>query len=97
MEESEKPNVTRSFKVSGMPMKQWLIWKSDCIDNFGDCHWLKLMNDHTIAQQTTQFVKIWERIDEIEAVLRQLNEVEREPVEEKEEKEKVKTFGNGGN
>jgi hypothetical protein len=95
MEEmNDKPNVTRSFRVSGMPMKEYLQWKKSAIDDFGDCHWIKCMNDHNAASYMSSLNAIWEKIEEIEYKLDSLLEQPQEGEKEVEEKEeKVKTFG----
>jgi len=88
-ETNETPNVTRSFKVSGMPMREYLRWKKSAIEDFGDCHWLKCANDHKATNYMDSLNAIWSKIVEIEY---KLNELANMP-EEKEEKTKVKTFG----
>ncbi len=90
MEENEQPNVTRSFKVSGMPMREYLRWKKSAIEEFGDCHWLKCISDHKSASYMDSLNAIWEKIAEIEYKLDTFLD---KPKEEKEEKEEVKTFG----
>jgi len=79
-EENEKPNITRSFSVSGMPLSQYLRWKKDCIDNYGDCHWLKIWADHEAATMLKNLVSMFDevhrRIDELEEVLNQPREKE---------------------
>lgn len=49
-EENREANVTRSFKVSGMPMGQWLIWEKSAIEEYADCYWLKIISDHKKAK-----------------------------------------------
>jgi len=93
MEENEQPNVTRSFKVSGMPMKEYLRWKKSAIEEFGDCHWLKCVNDHKAASYMSLLNALWGKIEEIEIKLDSLLEQPQEEEEEQEKEEKVKTFG----
>lgn len=81
-------NVTRGFKVSGMPMGLWMKWEKDCIDNFGNCYWLKLWNDHEKALQYDIIVnQIMRKFEEYDQLFDELLNVKQE------EKEKVKTFG----
>jgi hypothetical protein len=90
-ETNETPNVTRSFKVSGMPMREYLRWKKSAIEEFGDCHWLKCINDHKAASFVETLNALWGKIAELEYRIESLLE---EPKEEREkEKTKVKTFG----
>ena len=94
MEEmNEKPNVTRSFRVSGMPMSEYLRWKKSAIEEFGDCHWLKCISDHKSARHMDSLNAIWEKIEEFENRLDELSKQPEEEQEKKEEEEKVKTFG----
>jgi len=44
-------NVTRGFRVSGMPMSNWLRWEKSALEDFGNCYWLKIWSDHEKAQQ----------------------------------------------
>jgi len=87
---NEKANVTRSFRVSGMPMGEYLRWKKSAIENFGDCHWLKCVSDHKSARMMDSINALWDKISEIEETLNSLTGVQEE---EEEEKEEVKTFG----
>ena len=92
-EENKTTNVQRSFKVSGMPMSQWLRWEQDCIDNFGDCYWLKIWNDHIRAKDmdilVSQLMKKFDEQDaKIEVICEALNEEQKE-----EETEEPKTLG----
>jgi hypothetical protein len=85
--ERGETNVTRGFKVSGMPMSQWIDWERGAIEDYGNCYWLKLWSDHEKAQQfDIIFNQIFRKLEEHDAVLESLI-----PSEEKEEK--VKTFG----
>jgi len=92
MEEGEQPNVTRSFKVSGMPLSSYLKWKKSAIEDFGDCHWLKCISDHMSAKQIVELNQLWKKIEELELQLNQL--VGQEP---KEEVKEIKTFGGNEN
>jgi len=92
-ETNETPNVTRSFKVSGMPMREYLRWKKSAIEEFGDCHWLKCINDHKATNYMDSLNAIWKKIEEIEYKIDDLKEQPQEEEEEIEEETKVKTFG----
>jgi len=93
MEENKEMNVQRSFKVSGMPMSQWLRWEQSCIDNFGDCYWLKIWNDHVRAQDMDVLVsQLMKKFDEQDAKIEVLSEMLSQPQEEEKE-EGPKTFG----
>lgn len=91
MEDGEQPNVTRSFRISGMPMGKYLEWKKSAIEEFGDCHWLKCISDHETTKQIHLINLILERIDELEQKIEVLANQKEEPKEE--EKKEVKTFG----
>ena len=34
-------------KVGEFPESQWEEWNKDCKENFSNCRWAKMMNDHT--------------------------------------------------
>jgi len=89
-ETNEKSNVTRSFRVSGMPMSHYLRWKKSAIEEYGDCHWLKCVSDHKSTEIMNSINALWEKITELEFKIDSLVE---NPKEEKEEKKEVKTFG----
>lgn len=88
-------NVTRGFKVSGMPMSQWLRWEKDCKENYGDCYWLKIISDHKkskdydvlVGQIMTRFEELDKRMDKI---------VEAISIEEVEEEKEIKPETLGG-
>ena len=88
---NEKANVTRSFRVSGMPMGEYLRWKKSAIENFGDCHWLKCVSDHKSAKIMDSINAVWNKIAELEYKLNAI--LDEEKKEKEEEKEEVKTFG----
>lgn len=82
---------TNSFRVSAFPNKQWDEWKSDCKENFGDCHWIKIWHDHVRVKDLDKIEKLDKRIEALEIKIHN----------QKEEKENiVETFGgkirNGG-
>ena len=87
---NEKANVTRSFRVSGMPMGEYLRWKKSAIEDFGDCHWLKCVSDHKSSSYINLLKMMWQKIEEIE---QRLNNLADKPEKEEEEEEEVKTFG----
>jgi hypothetical protein len=90
MEQGEM-NVTRGFKVSGMPMSQWLRWEKDCKENYGDCYWLKLWNDHQKAKDYDVFVsQILAKFEEQDIKIDLIADLVKD--EDKKER-KVKTLG----
>ena len=94
MEQGEV-NVTRGFKVSGMPLAQWKEWENSSIADFGNCYWLKLWSDHEKAKQfNILFNQIFRKLEEHDIILDTLIPEEKEVRQEKEQEErKVKTFG----
>jgi len=92
MENEGDTNVTRGFKVSGMPMKQWFDWEKSAIVDFGNCYWLKIWSDHDKAKNFDIIINsLIRRIEEIEGYLDELSS--EEPEEKKEEKKEVRTLG----
>ncbi len=57
VEENKVPTV--SFNVSGMPDTVFNAWNTSCIEEFGDCRWVKIMNDHHKAKQFDSFIQIY--------------------------------------
>ena len=91
MKEGEM-NVTRSFYINGMPLKQWTEWKRSAVDDYGDCYWLKAWSDHMMINNMRALItQILTRLDtqdeEIEMLTQALEG--QEPIEKKE----VSTFG----
>ena len=37
-------------KVAGFPESKWNEWDKDCKENFSNCRWAKMMDDHTKAK-----------------------------------------------
>lgn len=85
MEEGET-NVTRGFKVSGMPLKQWKQWEKDAVESFGNCYWLKIWADHEKAKQFDVVVgQIMRKFEEYDQIF--------EDLEVKDEEKSVSTLG----
>jgi hypothetical protein len=58
-------NVTRGFRVSGMPMSNWMRWEQDALDNFGNCYWLKIWSDHEKVKQSEVLInQLMRKIEE---------------------------------
>ncbi len=90
---SEKKNTAREraqgtvgFSVAGFPAKQWESWNESCIEEFGDCRWLKMWNDHCKA-------KDYVVIEQLNSEVRELRKrVEALESKKQENKEVVKTL-----
>jgi hypothetical protein len=53
---------TVSFNVAGMPDTVFADWKKNCIEEFGDCHWVKIMSDHLKAKQFNAFLDMYSQV-----------------------------------
>lgn len=69
------------IKVGDFPESQWAEWDKDCKENFSNCRWAKMMNDHTKAKMTDLIVQ---------------NKFSMAEQKEKKETE-IETFGGGEN
>ena len=44
-------------KVGEFPESQWAEWEKDCKENFSNCRWAKMMNDHTKAKMVELIIQ----------------------------------------
>lgn len=58
----EKPQQTVSFTVTGMPDTVFADWKKTCIEEYGNCYWVKIMSDHLTARQFENFVEMYSQV-----------------------------------
>jgi len=58
----EKFGNTVSINISGMPATVFHEWNTDCIENYGDCRWVKMMSDHKKASQFDSFIEIYSEV-----------------------------------
>ncbi len=82
---------TVSFGVSAFPGKQWDEWNRDCTENFGDCRWIKMWHDHSVAKFIRKFEELEKRIIAIERALTE-PQLQSQPQQEP-KKNTVQTFG----
>jgi len=70
-EKIELKPKTMNVSVNGMPEKIFADWNESCIENYGDCRWVKMFSDHQKAKQFDDFVNLYSRaineIDELRA------------------------------
>lgn len=66
-----------NFSVNGMPEKIFADWNSSCIENYGDCRWVKMFSDHQKAKQFDEMLALYSRalteIDEVKEALEVLS------------------------
>jgi hypothetical protein len=83
MEGDQLPATTRNFVVSGMPMSQYLAWKNKCINDFGDCYWMKIWADHKFKEDYEKFYKeMKEELDELKIEIKMLKATSEDKVKE---------------
>ena len=44
-------------KVGDFPESQWAEWDKDCKENFSNCRWAKMMNDHVKSKMVDLVVQ----------------------------------------
>ena len=71
-EENAQPITTRSFTISGMPMGDYLAWKQDAVDNFGDCYWMKAKADHEYKQADIKMRMLYDIIEGLKQEVQEL-------------------------
>lgn len=90
-EKSLKSKGTITKKVS-VPILVWEEWQKDCETHFNNTYYLKMLHDHNFVQSmigiadayAQEVEKLHKRIDELEVLIKQTQE---------KEKEGKKTFG----
>ena len=69
----DRAQGTRGFHISGFPIEFWDDWDADCKENYGDCRWIKIWNDHMKTKEANKYQfllnkinKLEERLDEVD-------------------------------
>lgn len=60
--QEEIPRDLVDFKVNGMPSTVFNDWNQSCIEEFADCRWVKMMNDHLKARQFDSFIQLYSQV-----------------------------------
>jgi len=84
-----RAETTRSFGVAAFPFKQWNEWDESCKEEFGDCRWIKMWHDHSVAKHYQNFERLEKKLLELEE---KIDGFISRPKEEP-KKNAVKTFG----
>mgnify|MGYP003112173192 FL=1 len=66
MNDREKKGASITIQASGFPLSAFKEWDESCKRDFGDCRWLKMMNDHKMATNYQMINTLLQRIDDLE-------------------------------
>ncbi len=62
----KRAESTISFGVSAFPINLANEWDADCKQNFGDCRWIKMWNDHEKSKEYRFYREVMDRLDGLE-------------------------------
>jgi hypothetical protein len=87
----ESTLITRSFNISGMPLKDWEHINSFCKENFGDSRWNMIVTLVNNAEEDWKYNLLYEEIQDMKVKIAEMSG----NVKPEEVKKKIKTFGSG--
>lgn len=70
----ERAHATWAFQVAAFPYNKYEEWNTDCIENFGNCRWMKMWHDHLAARNQELYIMLIEKIGTLESRLQVLEE-----------------------
>jgi len=65
---------TIDFHVSGFPSTQWVEWDKNCKEEFGDCRWLKILENHKIANYLEMYKRLQDDIESLKVKVQELEQ-----------------------
>ena len=88
-EKIESTIITKTFNVSGMPLKQWEKVNAFCKDKYADCRWVMIVDLINYVEEDFKIKMLWEELQKVKENVHNLKEKEGLP----KAKPKVPTFG----
>lgn len=82
----ERAQGTFTSTFTGFPIAQWRDWETSCKEQYGDCRWLKMWDDHRKAREL-------EMLDTLVKLVNSLKE-RIDVLDKKELEQDVKAFNN---
>lgn len=89
-ERLETTLITRTFNISGMPLKAWEEVDAFCKANYGDVRWVMLSDLVRLADFDFKYELLW---SELEAIKEKVANLEEKKGIDVNQKPTVKTFG----
>lgn len=86
----ESTLITRTFNISGMPVKEWEKVDMFCKENFGDSRWTMLSFLIKQAEEDWKYRILQEEIEDIKI---RIEELKTKTIVPEKEQKKIRTFG----